>query len=104
MHATPAGPRIAPARTPTTRPYPGLIELTEPHATPAADQVAQAAAELRRWALFLGIPSLLSAAFFMVAIGTGQLWPIGGSLVTGPGLLIAVVIYLGLSSDTNGVQ
>ncbi len=104
MHVTPAQPRVAPVRTPTTRPHQGLIERAAPDATLAADQSALAAAELRRWALFLGVPFLLSAVFFMAAIGTDTLWPIGGSLLTGPGLLVAAVIYLGISSDTNGLQ
>ena len=47
-------------------------------------------------------PFVLSAVFFMGAISTGQEWLIGGSLVTGPGLLIMAFIYLSISSDTNG--
>jgi hypothetical protein len=69
-----------------------------------ADRSAQEAAELRRWYLFLGLPFLLAASFFAGAIGTGHLWLIGGTLITGPGLLIMAFIYLALSSDTNGVS
>jgi hypothetical protein len=67
----------------------------------AADLSAQAAAELRRWTVFLTIPFVLSAICFAAAIGTGRLWLIGGALVTGPGLLIMAFVYLGLSSDAN---
>jgi hypothetical protein len=89
--------------SPATHERQGHIEPATPHATTAADQSAQAATELRRWYVFLGLPFLLAASFFMAAIGTGHLWLIGGTLVTGPGLLIMAFIYLGLSSDTNGV-
>ena len=99
MHAiSVAPPRIA---APVDRHAP--VEPVAAH-TGAAEQSAQAATELRRWYVFLGLPFLLAASFFMAAIGTGHLWLIGGTLVTGPGLLIAAFIYLALSSDTNGVR
>jgi hypothetical protein len=100
MHAVPAAPPTSPA----TLERPAPIERAAPHATTAADQSAQAATELRRWYVLLGLPFALSALFFMGAIGTGHLWLIGGTLVTGPGLLIMAFIYLTLSSDTNGVR
>ena len=101
MHAI----SVAPPRSPATLERRAPIERAAPHATTtAADQSAQAATELRRWYVFLGLPFALSASFFMAAIGTGHLWLIGGTLVTGPGLLIMAFIYLGLSSDTNGVR
>ncbi len=62
------------------------------------------ATELNRWALFLVLPFVLSAGFFMAAISTGHEWLIGGTLITGPGLLIMAFIYLSISSDTNGDQ
>jgi hypothetical protein len=65
---------------------------------------AEASAEVNRWAILMGIPFILSALFFMGAIATGREWLIGGSLFTGPGLLVAAVIYLGMSSDTNGTR
>jgi hypothetical protein len=65
---------------------------------------AEAAAEVNRWAIFLGVPFLLASIFFMAAMVTGKEWPIAGSLITGPGLLIGVIIYLSLSTDTNGAQ
>jgi hypothetical protein len=68
-------------------------------ATPNAAQVASA--EVNRWMRLLSIPFVLSAAFYMVLLATGQLWLIGGVLATGPGLLIMVFIYLSMSSDSN---
>ena len=59
------------------------------------------AAEVNRWALLLGLPFVLSSLFFMAMLATGDAWLIAGSLVTGPGLLIAMVIHLSLSTDTN---
>ena len=100
MHAA----SVAPPRSPVTLERPAAIEPAAPHTTTAADQSAQAATELRRWYVLLGLPFALSALFFMGAIGTGHLWLIGGTLLTGPGLLIMAFIYLALSSDTNGDQ
>jgi hypothetical protein len=94
---------------PVTHPEPRVVpEYPVPIAQPALHQVAGQnsaaveAAEVTRWLRLLGVPFVLSAAFFMAVISTGQLWLIGGALVTGPGLLIMAFIYLGLSSDTNG--
>ncbi len=81
---------------------PGERTTAEQQVAERADEAA--AAELMRWTIFLGVPFLASAAFFAAAIGTGQAWLISGALVTGPGLLIFAFIYLGLTSDTNGVQ
>ncbi|HWB22741.1 MAG TPA: hypothetical protein VG652_07615 [Gaiellaceae bacterium] len=58
--------------------------------------------EVNRWIKLLTVPFLLSSAFFMATLSTGQLWLIGGALATGPGLLIMAFIHLALSSDTNG--
>jgi hypothetical protein len=70
----------------------------------AADRTDAVTAELNRWITFLAVPFVLSAIFFMGAIGTGREWLIGGALVTGPGLLLAAFIYLSLSSDTTGSE
>ena len=86
----------------------GLLARLAPGAEPreaaavASHSAASASAEVKRWAIFLTVPLVLSAAFFMALISTGHLWLIGGSLVTGPGLLILGFIYLAMSSDTNG--
>jgi hypothetical protein len=90
--------------SPITHERQGESERATPPAITTADLSAQDATELRRWYVFLGLPFLLAATFFMAAIGTGHLWLIGGTLATGPGLLIMAFIYLSLSSDTNGVQ
>jgi len=72
------------------------------HAVVAANQPKDPAAEVNRWITLLAFPFVLSAIFFMATISTGQLWLIGGALITGPGLLIMAFIYLALSSDSNG--
>jgi hypothetical protein len=85
-----------------------VIELRNPVTeVPAPESVIESRSdqgdtELNRWTIFLAIPFVLSAVFFMAAISTGQEWLIGGTLVTGPGLLIMAFIHLSLSSDTNG--
>lgn len=100
MHAIPVTQpdlRAAPAR-------PASIEQRPLQAVAATNPSKQAAAEVKRWITLLAFPFVLSAIFFMAAISTGQLWLIGGALVTGPGLLIMAFIYLALSSDSNGDQ
>ena len=98
MHAVSASPstaQIAPERH-------LLVEAEPREAAVLGSDSAGTSAEVKRWAIFLTVPLLLSAAFFMALISTGHLWLIGGSLVTGPGLLILAFIYLAMSSDTNG--
>ena len=79
-----------------------LAEAPEP-AVAALNPFPDEGAEIKRWSLVLGLPFVLSAAFFMAVLATGQQWLIGGALLTGPGLLIMAVIYLSLTSDTDGV-
>ena len=77
------------------------LEPAPLHDVAPLDKAAQEAAEVTRWMVYLGIPLILAAAFFMGVLATGQLWLIGGALITGPGLLIMAFVHLGLSSDTN---
>ena len=98
MHAVSVAPstaRIAPERH-------LLVEAEPRDALVVVNHSAAASAEVRRWLIFITVPLVLSAVSFMAVISTGHLWLIGGSLVTGPGLLIIAFIYLGISSDTNG--
>jgi len=67
------------------------------------DHAPEAVAEEHRWLLLLTTPFLLGAAFFALAVGTGQLWLMGPAMVLGPGALIAMFVYLGLSSEANSV-
>jgi hypothetical protein len=99
MHAVSVAPstaQIAPERH--------LVVQPDPREAAAAvrDAAAVAAAEFNRWLIFLTVPLVLSALFFMALLSTGRLWLIGGTLVTGPGLLIMAFIYLAISSDSNG--
>jgi hypothetical protein len=60
--------------------------------------------ELDRWLMFLVPPFAFSAAFFAAAIGTGQAWLMAPALVLGPMAIIFALIYLGISSDANGLS
>lgn len=61
-----------------------------------------AAKELRRWFIWLG-GSMLGAAFFtaLALAGVSQ-WMILPAIIIGPGLGGLALIWLALSSDTNG--
>ena len=61
------------------------------------------AKEMNRWMLWFGSPALVMSIFMGIALGTGGLWALGGVLAA----LIAeicVLIWLCMSSDTNGVH
>jgi len=60
------------------------------------------AAEQKRWLTWFGLPALLAAIFVGFVFGTGQEWYLGlavGAIVVD----IGVLIWLAMSSDTNGV-
>jgi hypothetical protein len=60
------------------------------------------AAEQKRWLTWFGLPALCAAIFVGLVFGTGQEWYLGlavGAIVVD----IAVLIWLAMSSDTNGV-
>jgi hypothetical protein len=100
MHAIPVTqpePLVAPGQS-TRVAQPVLHEVAAPTGA------AMESAEVNRWIRLLTVPFVLSAAFFMALLSTGQLWLVGGVLVTGPGLLIMSFIYLSMSSDSNGEQ
>ena len=71
--------------------------------TTAAPSLAQIhATEANRWMVWFGLPVLLMAAFVGAAFATGSLAYLGGAL----GCLIAdigILIWLCMSSDTNGL-
>jgi hypothetical protein len=96
MHAIPVTQPESFAPAPIAQPV--LYEVA------AQTAASVASAESNRWMRLLAVPFVLSASFFMALLATGQLWLVGGVLVTGPGLLIMSFIYLSMSSDTNGDQ
>ena len=96
MHAIPVTQPLGGPGHPVPVRQPALRQVA------ARNAAAEASAEVNRWIRILSVPFVLSAAFFMTLISTGQLWLIGGVIVTGPGLLIMAFVYLGMSSDSNG--
>ena len=70
--------------------------------TPEADRAAREIREEHRWFLWLA-PSFVSAAiFFGLAVGTGMVGFMGPAVVFGPIAMMFAVIYLCVSSDSNG--
>ena len=58
--------------------------------------------EVRRWVLLIGIPMLAASTCVALAIGTSLHWLYGGALVFGPFMGGTAIIYLAISSDTEG--
>jgi hypothetical protein len=58
--------------------------------------------EEARWILTLGAPFVVAAASFMAALGTGITWLIATAIVAGPEAGVIALVFLALSSDTNG--
>ena len=72
---------------------------------PALEVVARspeqlAEAEMYRWMLWFGLPSLVSAGFVALVFATGSMLWIGGA-IAGVIAAISVLIWLSLSSCTN---
>jgi hypothetical protein len=63
-----------------------------------------AAAEARRWITALGIPMIVAAAFTAAALAGLGAWLIAPAIVVGPGLGGIALIWLALSTDTNGTH
>jgi len=57
---------------------------------------------VRRWAMLLGLPALGAAVCVAVAVSTSYTWVFGGAVLLGPGGVLAAIVYLALSTDTNG--
>jgi hypothetical protein len=72
--------------------------------TRAASLSEQYPAEIRRWTLVIGTPMLLAASCVALAIGTSLHWMYGGVVLFGPGMGVAAIIYLSISTDTNGIH
>ena len=60
------------------------------------------AAEQKRWMVWFGLPALIAALFVGAVFATGQEWYMGFA-VAAIVADIAVLIWLTLSTDTNGV-
>jgi hypothetical protein len=59
--------------------------------------------EVRRWLIFAGLPMLAACICVGLAFGTSFRWLYGGAIAFGPGLGVLMIIYLAITSDTNGV-
>jgi hypothetical protein len=57
--------------------------------------------EAKRWMLLLGVPFVIGASLFAVAIGTDTMWLLMLAAMFGPGLIILGFTYLGLTADTD---
>ena len=60
------------------------------------------AKEQKRWMIWFGLPALVASIFVGAALGTGHAWYIGFAIAA---ILvdIFVIVWLAMSSDTNGV-
>jgi hypothetical protein len=58
--------------------------------------------EMRRWILYFGSPLLGACICIALAFATPYPWLFGGAILLGPGVSIGVIVYLALSTDTNG--
>jgi hypothetical protein len=43
-----------------------------------------------------------AAVCVALAVGTSHAWMLGGSVLLGPGGVLAAIVYLALSTDTSG--
>lgn len=60
--------------------------------------------EMRRWMAWLGIPTLVAAVFLALALAGAGAWFLFPAIVIGPGFGGLALIWLAISSDTNGVH
>jgi len=60
------------------------------------------AAEQKRWMIWFGIPALIAAMFVGATFGTGQTFWLGLAIAT---IVcdIFILVWLAMSSDTNGL-
>jgi hypothetical protein len=59
-------------------------------------------AEMNRWMLFFGVPVLIAAFFVGMVFATGDAWWMGLA-ITAIVCDILVLVWLAMSSDTNGL-
>jgi hypothetical protein len=60
------------------------------------------ATEQKRWMIWFGTPVLIAALFVGATFGTGDAWWLSLALAA-LGVDILVLVWLAMSSDTNGV-
>jgi hypothetical protein len=60
------------------------------------------AAEQKRWMVFFGLPALVASIFLGITFATDQAWWLGLA-ITAIVFDIFVLVWLAMSSDTNGV-
>jgi len=90
---------VAPAESLPVSVAPTVLKPVEA-AKPTLHQIQSA--EQKRWMIWFGLPALVASIFVGAALGTGQAWYIG--LAIGAILVdIFVIVWLAMSSDTNGV-
>ena len=73
-----------------------LVEGTGPSTQELSD------AEMKRWMVWFGVPALVCAIFVGITFATGDAWWLGlaiAAILTD----ILVVVWLAMSSDTNGL-
>ena len=60
------------------------------------------AAEQKRWMIWFGLPALVAALFVGLTFGTGHAWWLGLAIAAIV-VDILVLVWLAMSSDTNGL-
>ena len=75
------------------------------HLAPVHGSSAQQmnAAEQKRWMLWFGIPALIASVFVGLTLGLNQAW-IMGLAITAIVIDIFVLVWLAMTSDTNGAS
>ena len=66
-------------------------------------EAAHAAKEMRRWVAWLGGSMICACIFTAAALAGLGAWLIAPAIIVGPGVGGIALIWLALSSDTNGV-
>ena len=75
------------------------VHLVESHGSSTQEMYD---AEMKRWMLWFGLPALVCAIFVGITFATGDAWWLGlaiAAILTD----ILVVVWLAMSSDTNGL-
>jgi hypothetical protein len=63
-----------------------------------------AAKESRRWIAALGIPMITACAFTAASLAGLGAWLLAPAIIVGPGIGGIALVWLALSTDTNGVS
>jgi len=82
-----------------TTPDTATLHVVEPG---ASAEYEMHAAEQKRWMVWFGIPALIASLFVGLTFGTGDAWWMGLA-ITAIVVDIFVLVWLAMSSDTNGV-